>query len=174
MTGAARQPGTAPGPVVVVASLGSVDRSDDGVGPAVVDGVAARAPGVRAVGPLADPLDLLGVWDGARLAVVVDAVRSGTAPGTVSRVELDGAVPDGRDAPGGRRPIAITSTHGIGLAGVLRLACTIGRAPVRVVVVGIEGERFGHGGRLSPAVAAAVPEAVRQVVQLVEEVEPCA
>lgn len=167
-------PADGAGPVVV-ASLGSVDRRDDGVGPAVVDGVAARVPAARAVGPLADPLDLLGVWDGARLAVVVDAVRSGEVPGTVRQVELAGGIPVAGEWSGGRdRLTGTTSTHGIGLSGVLRLARAVGRAPERVVVVGIEGERFSHGDWLSPAVAAAVPEAVRLVVELVEEVGRCA
>jgi hydrogenase maturation protease len=166
--------GTGP---VVVAALGSVDRSDDGAGPRVLAGVAARLPGVRAVGPLADPLDLLGLWDGARLAVVVDAVRSGSAPGTVHLVELDAGLREGpatADGTARGRGEGATSSHGIGLAGVVRLARAVGRAPARVVVVGVEGERFGPGGRLSPAVAAAVPAAVRRVVGVVEEVVPCA
>lgn len=168
---------------VVVAALGSVDRSDDGAGPRVLAAVAARLPGVRAVGPLADPLDLLGLWDGARLAVVVDAVRSGSAPGTVHVVELDAGGRDGPAAAGGTArgseagasgATGATSSHGIGLAGVVRLARAVGRAPGRVVVVGVEGRRFGPGGRLSPPVAAAVPDAVRKVVEVVEEVVPCA
>ena len=73
--------------------------------------------------------------------------------------------------PGTRRS---TSTHGIGLAGVLRLARAVGHAPGRVVVVGIEGDDFGRGPGLSPAVDAAVPGAVRRVVELISEVRPCA
>jgi len=68
----------------------------------------------------------------------------------------------------------VTSTHGIGVAGVLRLARALDRAPRRVVVVGIEGEDFGRGTGLSPAVVAAVPAAVRRIVDLIEEVQACA
>ena len=60
------------------------------------------------------------------------------------------------------------STHGIGLAGVLRLAQAVGNAPRRVVLVGIEGEDFGQGIGLSPAVAKALPEAVSKVLHLLE------
>ncbi len=67
-----------------------------------------------------------------------------------------------------------TSTHGIGLPGVLRLAQALDQAPARVVVVGIEGEDFGRGTGLSPAVHAAVPVAVASVVELIKEAQACA
>jgi hydrogenase maturation protease len=119
---------------------------------------------------MTDPLDLLGVWDGAELAVVVDAVRSGAAPGTVHVVELDYG--PGADTPAHRE--ATGSTHGIGLASVLRLSRAVGHAPERVVVVGVEGEDFGRGTGLSPAVDAALAEAVRRVVDLIGQVPTCA
>ena len=65
---------------VVVAGLGSEYRRDDGAGPAAVSLVVQQCPGVTVVAPLDDPLDLLGLWDGADLAVVVDAVSSGSPP----------------------------------------------------------------------------------------------
>jgi Ni,Fe-hydrogenase maturation factor len=43
-----------------------------------------------------------------------------------------------------------------------------------VVVVGIEGDDFGKGKGLSPAVTAAVPLAVGKVVELIEEAQRCA
>jgi hydrogenase maturation protease len=119
---------------------------------------------------MTDPLDLLGTWDGADLAIVVDAIRSGAAPGTLTIVDLAGHLDTSEPI---ERP-GTTSTHGIGLSGVLRLARAIGRAPLRVVVVGIEGEDFGRGVGLSPAVDAAVPGAVNRVVDLIREVRVCA
>jgi hydrogenase maturation protease len=159
---------SASAPVVMVVGLGSEFRRDDGAGPLI----AARAVDVagvgRDVGPIADPLDLLGVWDGADLVVVVDAVRSGAIPGTVQVVELG-------NEPGADVSRSVTtSTHGIGLAGVLRLARAVGHAPLRVAVVGIEGDDFGRGAGLSPAVEAALPTAVRRVVELIGGVPTCA
>ena len=63
-------------------------------------------------------------------------------------------------------PRAARSTHGIGLAGVFRLARAVGAAPRRVVVVGIEGEDFAQGVGLSPAVEIALPDAVDKVLGL--------
>ncbi len=156
-------------PAVVIAGLGSSYRSDDSVGPRVA-ALAAEECGATLIGPYGDPLDLLGAWDHADLAIVVDATRSGSDPGTLTEVELDvtpGTEPSAV-APG------VTSTHGIGLAGVIRLSLAVGRAPRRVVVVGVEGETFTNGEHLSSAVEASVDAATARVVRLVQGVAPCA
>ncbi len=152
---------------VVVASLGSEYRRDDAAGPAAVSMVVRQCPGVTVVGPLDDPLDLLGLWDGAVLAVVVDAVSSGSPPGTVQVVELDPTAPRPARA---RAASGTSSTHGIGLAGVYRLAQAVERAPSRVVVVGIEGSDFGQGVGLSQGVEKGVAHAARHVVEMIREV----
>ncbi|HZU81078.1 MAG TPA: hydrogenase maturation protease [Acidimicrobiales bacterium] len=154
----------------MVAGIGNRYRRDDGAGLHVTDQLVSDLGGdVRDVGPVVDPLDLLGRWDGAALAVVVDAVRSDRAPGTVSVVELDHDVTSRR-----RTGHAPASTHGIDVAGALRIAHVLGRAPRRVVLVGITGADFGQGPGLSPAVEAAIPEAVNAVRQLVGRSGPCA
>jgi hydrogenase maturation protease len=153
-------------PRVVVAGVGSEYRRDDGAGPAVAARTVEQSPATHDIGPVVDPLDLLGRWDRADLAIVIDAMRSGAAPGTVRVLELTGTAVV--SSPG------VTSTHGISLSGVLRLAQVIDQAPRRVVVVGIEGDDFGRGLGLSPAVTAAIPVAVQNVVDLIKEVQACA
>jgi hydrogenase maturation protease len=161
----------------LLAAVGSEWRRDDGIGRVVVrrvrELVLATALGcsnLEVLDELADPLDLLGRWDGADMAVLVDATRSGCEPGTLRRVEM-GSSPVG----GGQ-----TSTHAIGIAGALRLALALGSAPRRVVVVGVEGADFHHGKGLSPEVSAAVEGAAREVMEILngrlerEEVSPCA
>lgn len=152
---------------VVLAGVGSPYRRDDAVGQLVVERVASLDIGVADIGPISEPLDLLGLWDGADLAVIVDAVRSGRPPGTVADLELELAHPLATPGKAAEERVA-ASTHGIGLAGVLRLAQAVGNAPRRVVLVGIEGEDFGQGIGLSPAVAKALPEAVSKVLHLLE------
>jgi hydrogenase maturation protease len=127
---------------LIVVGLGNAFRGDDAAGLAV-----ARALGddPRVLVHEGEPIDLLDRWDGAGEVIVVDAARSGAAPGTVHR--LDGLT----------EPVAAGgSIHAFGLAETLALARALGRAPARVTVIGIEGERFGAGDGLSPAVAAAV------------------
>ena len=146
----------------LVVGMGNDYRCDDAVGPVVARRVASRLGNIDrhdidVLGGVADPLDLLGRWEGAALVVVVDAVRSDAPAGTVSVVELSDLAP----TPGG------TSTHGIGVVTALRLARSLGQAPERVVLVAIAGADFGRGDGLGPAVADAVPGAVEHVVALV-------
>ena len=155
---------------VVVCGIGNEHRHDDGAGLAVARALAALRPAVTDAGPLGEPLDLLGRWDDADLAVVVDAIRSGAAPGTVRLEELarDNALLDRRSRS------AAPSTHGLGLDDVLCLARTLGTAPARVVLVGIEGDDFSPGTGLHPDVAAAVARAAALVAALLDAALPCA
>jgi hypothetical protein len=74
--------------------------------------------------------------------VIVDAVTSGAAPGTVHRFEpRDGALPS---------DLRFASTHAFSIADALELARALGRAPQRVVVFGVEGDGTdGFEGRYS-------------------------
>jgi hydrogenase maturation protease len=117
-------------------------RGDDAAGVAVARGLGDDPHVVAHEG---EPIDLLEAWEDADEVVLVDAARSGAPPGTVHRL-------DGLAAPaelGG-------STHLFGLADTLALARVLGRAPARVTVYAIEGERFDAGATLSPAVQRAV------------------
>ena len=81
--------------------------------------------------------------------MLVDAVRSGAAPGTSTA----STVAD-RPLPAGLR--SSTSTHAVGIGEAIELARALGRLPRRLVVYGVEGRRFDAGAALSPDVAAAV------------------
>jgi len=140
----------------LVVGLGAQDRGDDAVGAAVAGAVAVRLAGVAVV-VHEDPTGLLDVWAGHDPVVVVDAVRTGAAAGTVHHLETVTAGLPIRSGHAG--------THAIGLAEMVELGRALGRLPERLVVVGIEAERFDHGAPLSPAVAAAVPVAVRRVCE---------
>jgi hydrogenase maturation protease len=182
--------GSHPGHAVVVAGFGTEYRHDDGVGIVVAERLAALVGDVSDIGPVIDPLDLLGRWDDADLAIVVDAVHSGASPGTLRLIELmppsppatavrpedhagSDSVSAGSAVSREQRGSGVTSSHGIGLVGVVRLARAVGHAPKRVVVVGIEGDNFAQGTGLSPSVARAVPEAVDKVVRMIEEARRC-
>jgi hydrogenase maturation protease len=155
---------------IVVAGLGSAYRGDDAVGPLVAAMFAGVNDAVRDVGPLEEPLDLLGRFDRVDLAIVIDAVRSGAPIGTVQVLDIDVAH---LNKEGTAEP-AVTSTHGIGLVGVLRLARAVGLAPRRLVVVAVEGEAFELGSCMTAAVLSAVPEAFLAVATLIESEQLCA
>ena len=140
---------------VVIAGIGNDYRRDDGAGPTVAR-LVASSTGALDIGPIAEPLDLLGKWDGVDLAVLVDATRSGAPPGTVRVVDVESDLFE-----------AASSTHAIGLGRVVRLAAVLGSGPRRVVVVGVEGAEFGDGEGLSDAVEQAVTRAADEVAGLI-------
>ncbi|MBV9382957.1 MAG: hydrogenase maturation protease [Streptosporangiaceae bacterium] len=140
--------------VKLVIGAGNRDRGDDAAGLAVADRIRAAAPpGVRVVLLDGDQLGLLDAWADATEVYVVDAVCSGSPPGTVFR--FDAACP----LPGrfGHR-----GTHTFSLADVVELARALGRLPPHLAGYGIEGNRFGVGAAPSPQTR----DAVRKVADL--------
>jgi hydrogenase maturation protease len=142
--------------------LGSPFRGDDAVGPTAAERL--RAAGAAVLDCADEPTRLLDQWEGLQTVVVVDALRSGSAPGTLHRIDAgDGPLP---------RDLRLASTHAMGIADALELGRALGRAPRRVVVLGLEGASFGMGEEMTPAVAANLDELVASVLRELEEV-PC-
>ncbi|MFE0729570.1 hydrogenase maturation protease [Streptomyces antibioticus] len=148
----------------VVIGIGNEFRRDDGVGWAVVALLRERATeqplpaGTALVQSDGDPGRLIGLWENAGLAVVVDACfPRPTRPGRAHRWST---------ATGGALRAAAparSSTHGFGLAEALYLGDRLGRCPGRVVVYAVEGADHAPGRGLTPAVASAVPRLVRRI-----------
>ncbi len=105
-------------------------------------------PGVRIREFDGEAIGLLDVWDGCSAVVIVDAVRSGVAGGTLHRF-------DASDAP---VPATFrhSSSHTIGVADAIELARGLGRLPSRVLVFGIEGAEFDASTTLSDGVERAL------------------
>ncbi len=144
----------------LVVGLGSIDRGDDAVGPmvaaAVGDALAASGQSWVDVVVHEDPTALTEAMADVDVAVIVDAVRSGGEPGTVTWREAGPGQPalPARTAPG------VAGTHGLGLAAFIELARVLDLLPARVVVVGVEAHAMGHGQAVSAQVMSAVPRAV--------------
>jgi hydrogenase maturation protease len=142
-------------PEVVVIGIGNALRGDDAAGLKL----AARLreePGIAIRAHDGEAIDLLELWRGARAVVLIDAVRSGAAAGTVHRIDA------------GAEPLPLTlrraSSHTIGIGEAIELARTLGGLPVRVIVYGVEGARFGAGEKLSDAVAGAIDSLADAVI----------
>lgn len=147
---------------LVVIGVGNSNRGDDGAGPAVAQALLARAlPGVTvrvADGEVAGLVEMLSqaACDGADV-VVVDAVVSGAAAGTIHRLEAHGA-----PLPAS---LGAASTHSFGLAQAIELCRALGRLPQRVVVYGVEVEGTGIGEPLSCPVTQGLDRLIDRIVQ---------
>ncbi len=142
---------------IAVIGVGNDYRRDDGVGWAVIARLRERPLPPDAVLATCDgdPGRLIGLWEGARLAVVVDAAHAHpVTPGRVHRLTVDA----------GRLPApSATSSHGLGLGEAVELARVLGLLPDRLVVYAVEGADSDFGTGLSPAVAATVADLVEAV-----------
>ena len=140
---------------MLVIAVGNVFREDDGAGPQMAARVRTLdLPRVTVVDALGD-VGLIDLWTGHDHVILLDAVRSGAAPGTVIRRDLVAA-------PLPREWFHLSS-HQLGIADAVELARTMGQLPRRLVFVGIEGEHFESGVGLSPRVTAALDDAARLV-----------
>ena len=143
---------------VLVIGVGNAGRGDDAAGIAVVRRLAGRVgPNVSLVEAGHDLTSLLDAWQGASAVIVVDAMASGAAPGTVKRF-------DAAWVPLPARAFRAASSHAFGVAEAIELARALGRLPSRVVVYGIEVERVDDGDALTPAVDAGVRDVVARVL----------
>jgi hydrogenase maturation protease len=148
----------------VVAGVGNIFLGDDGFGVEVVHrlagvplpaGVEVVDVGIRGVHLAYDLLD------GCDTLVLVDASARGEQPGTVSVLEVqpDEVCPDG---------VPVIDPHSLAPDDVLALLRRLGGQPARTFVVACEPADLGAGMELSAPVRAAVPEAVRLVLSLLE------
>lgn len=138
----------------LVIGVGNDLRGDDGAGLAVARQL--RAAGVEAREMRGALTALPDLWQGHERIAIVDAARSGAAPGTLHRFDaLAAPLP----AMFGR-----ASTHAFGVAEAVALARVLGCLPASLVVHGIEGGDFTAGAPLSAEVAAAVPVVARRIL----------
>jgi hydrogenase maturation protease len=150
---------------VLIAGVGNIFLGDDGFGVEVARRLAqldlpeGTAVGDYGISGMHLAYDLA---DGVRTAILVDAVSRGGEPGTVYLLEPD------RPAAGDQA--MLFDAHGmqpdvvVGMADTLGL---LGASVDRFLVVGCEPATVEYGIGLSEPVAAAVDEAIRMVLDLV-------
>jgi hydrogenase maturation protease len=129
---------------MIVIGVGNPYRHDDALGPHVVDRLRERGvPGATLVTSLGETTELIDLWDGVDLAIVVDAVRAEPAhPGRIHRLTVF--------TPPGERSRA---AHGLDLGDAVELARVLGRLPERLILYAVEAADVSLGVGLTPAVA---------------------
>jgi len=138
---------------MLIIGLGNPDRGDDSAGLLVARRLVER--GVEAIEHLGGTLDLIDILDTTDCALIVDAVVSGGAPGTLHT--WDGA------SAALRNDVFRSSTHALGLADVIQLARALDRLPKELTIYGIEAAHFVVGTPPSPQVLAGVERTVEHI-----------
>jgi hydrogenase maturation protease len=156
---------------ILVAGIGNIFMGDDAFGVEVAQRLAKRPlpDGVRVVDFGIRGIDLTyALLEGYDAVILIDTAQLGAPPGTVRIV-----VPELQL----REPLApeslLIQPHDLDPAKVLRLAATLGDCCRRILLVACEPATFGNEDAgamgLSPAVAAAVDEAIAVVEKLIGE-----
>ena len=141
-----------------IIGIGNEFRCDDGVGVFVARLIKARnIAGVEVIERSGEGAELIQSWRGANNVFLIDAVSSGSNPGTIHRIDAK------------THPIPLQffhySTHAFSIAEAIEMAKILSVLPERCVVFGIEGTDFGWGERLSEPVRNAGQKAAAMIVE---------
>ncbi len=148
----------------LVLGLGNDILRDDRIGLAVVRGLGGVPEGVVVREAAIGGMGLVEVFEGFDRGLIVDADQSGAVPpGTVRHMVL---------GPTGQNP-SLRSAHDADLPTSLELARRLGwHVPAHIDVVAIEvQDAITFDEQMTPAVEAALPEAI-QLVRRLLELEP--
>lgn len=148
---------------VVVLGLGNLIRCDDGAGIHAIQRLLGdpRFPaGVEVMDGGTLGLQLLPAIEDATHILVLDAVNTGAAPGTIVRYAMSELEP----LPGS------PSVHQIGFADMLEGLRWMNKFFNKaIVLLGVQPEQTGWGENLSPTVEAALPALIQATLQELQE-----
>lgn len=148
---------------VVIIGIGQEWRGDDAAGLLVARHLQKQQPKLKIREMSGSAPDLLAVWQEEKAVIVVDAVYTNTAPGTIYRFEAHAEPLPADIAPA-------CSTHNVGLAEAIALGRRLQRLPPCLIIYGIAGKHFGLGDQLSHAVEQAIPLVSRQILEEVKNI----
>jgi hydrogenase maturation protease len=142
----------------LVIGIGNEFRSDDAAGL-----IAARKireinyEGLDVEESAGDGAGLMDMWAGRRNVILIDAVLSGAAPGTVHRLELSNRLLPSE--------FFKFSTHLFSIPQAIYLSASLGTLPDKLIILGIEGKSFTAG----EVVSYEAEEAINNIVKIVQK-----
>jgi hydrogenase maturation protease len=150
-------------PKVRVIGIGNDYRRDDAAGRVVARRLKERMPpDVEIVEETGEGAAILEAWRGVEDVFLIDAVQSGEPAGTLHRIDVQ------------TQPLPASlfrhSTHAFGIAEAVEVARLLHQLPHRLIIYGIEGERFDAGLGLSPEVEKGVVEAEARLRQEITQI----
>lgn len=157
-----KNPDVAPAPrhriETAVLGVGNLLLSDEGVGVHVVKTLMEMPlpPGVEVIDGGVSGLGLLGAFTETDRLIVIDAVRTGEAPGSIYRFGIE----DLTKSPGRYR----MSIHEAGIVDVVGLSKLLGRIP-KTTIIGVEPKSLEMGMDLSPEIHARIPRIIELVFE---------
>jgi len=142
---------------VLILGIGNRYRGDDAFGCIVAGELSGRVPqGVTCIEHDGEPAGLIACWRDHEDVILIDAVSSGAETGEIFRFDLaQQMLPE---------EFNLYSTHAFGVPQAVELARALGKLPRDIRFIGVEGENFDAGERLSPALSEAKDAVVAEVL----------
>ncbi|MDR3695943.1 hydrogenase maturation protease [Mucilaginibacter sp.] len=141
---------------ILLIGIGNEFREDDGLGLYICrHDKIGRLQNLVIKENSGDGMTMMDAWKDEGTVVLIDAVRSGRAAGTIFHFDLlkDPLPPD----------LFNISTHNIGIPDCIILSEKLGLLPEKLIFYGVEGKNFGHGKKLSPVVKTAADILIDQI-----------
>lgn len=166
MNGSIDGAGIVPPGAIKIIGIGQSLRGDDAAGISAVQlwidtfHAASLPQGVQVELAELPGIGLLNILEGARFAILVDAMRSGGRAGAIHLLTQDQL----ESFKGGSG-----SAHGWGAAETISLGRQLfpSNLPTELILIGIEASQFELGEKLSPDVASSLPEVARMIEQYI-------
>ncbi len=144
---------------ILIIGIGNEYRGDDAAGL-----LAARKlrnydlKGIEVIENNGDGAELINKWTGRKKVILIDAVQSGSKPGTIHEFS----------APGSILPSELFkfSTHLFSVPQAIYLSASLGNLPQELTIYGIEASSFESG----TTITAEVEIAVNNIVHLVSKI----
>ena len=149
---------------VLVLGVGNILLEDEGIGVHVVQALSKRyamPADVEVIDGGTSGMDLLDSIANREHLIIVDAVRTGDAPGTVVRLGSD-------EVPAFFR--SKISPHQLGLSDLLAALELMEQSPKALTLIGVVPVRMGTGLGLSRPIAAKLDELVEMTVAELEAI----
>lgn len=145
-------------PQLLIIGVGNPYRGDDAAGVLAARRLKdAELDSFTILEHSGEGASLMETWKDAGVVILMDAVWSGSPPGTIHRLEpLSNPLP---------AEMFQSSTHAFSLPQAIEMARALDELPRRLIVFGIEGQNFQAGTELSSEVSKVLPELVQRVLE---------
>jgi len=152
---------------ILVAGVGNLLKSDDGLGPHVIERLKeVKLPDNVDVMDLGTSgMDILHHSENYDKVIFVDAIRLGKPPGTVYRIKSREVQVTDDEV----RDVIYMSMHEIDLERVISLGRRLGKMPENLIIIGCEPKETGRMKiGLTEEVSSGVPNIIRLILEEIE------
>lgn len=145
---------------ILVLGVGNNIQMDDGIGVHVIEEMKKNLlpENIELYDGGTAGYDLLGIIDGRKKVIVIDAVKGQHPPGTLYKFSPD-------DIPAEN---SYDSLHQLGIIEALKLAELQNKAPGQTIIIGVEPEKIDWGLTLTSVVKDKIPRIIEMVMDEID------